>query len=49
MKKEEKATAIAELHEKFARAKIAVMTQCTGLQANHVMELRKQLRGAKAS
>ena len=48
MKKEEKATAIAELHEKFARAKIAVMTQCTGLQANHVMELRKQLRGAKA-
>jgi ribosomal protein L7/L12 len=48
MKKEEKATAIAELHEKFARAKIAVMTQCTGLEANHVMELRKQLRGAKA-
>lgn len=48
MKKEEKATAIAELHEKFARAKIAVMTECVGLEANHVAELRKQLRGAKA-
>ena len=48
MKKEEKATAIAELHEKFSRAKLAVMTECSGLQVNHVTELRRQLRGVKA-
>ncbi|MBA2252647.1 MAG: 50S ribosomal protein L7/L12 [Nitrospirales bacterium] len=48
MKKEEKATAIAELHEKFSRAKLAVMTECSGLEVNHVTELRRQLRGVKA-
>lgn len=48
MKKEEKATAVAELHEKFLRAKLAVMTECSGLPVNHVTELRKQLRGANA-
>ena len=48
MKKEEKATAVAELHEKFSRAKLAVMTECSGLSVNHITELRKQLRGAKA-
>jgi large subunit ribosomal protein L7/L12 len=48
MKKEEKATAVAELREKFARAKLAVMTECSGLEVNHVTELRKQLRAAKA-
>lgn len=48
MKKEEKATAIAELHEKFSRAKLAVMTECSGLEVNHVTALRRQLRGVKA-
>lgn len=48
MKKEEKATAVAELHEKFSRAKLAVMTECSGLPVNAITELRKQLRGAKA-
>ena len=48
MKKEEKATAIAELNEKFSRAKLAVMTECSGLEVNHITELRRQLRGAKA-
>jgi large subunit ribosomal protein L7/L12 len=48
MKKEEKATAIAELHEKFSRAKLAVMTECSGLEVKHVTELRRQLRGVKA-
>jgi large subunit ribosomal protein L7/L12 len=48
MKKEEKATAIAELNEKFARAKLAVMTECSGLEVNHITELRRQLRGVKA-
>jgi large subunit ribosomal protein L7/L12 len=48
MKKDEKATAVAELHEKFSRAKLAVMTECSGVEVNHITELRKQLRGAKA-
>jgi large subunit ribosomal protein L7/L12 len=48
MKKEEKSTAVAELHEKFSRAKLAVMTECSGLPVNQITELRKQLRGAKA-
>ncbi len=48
MNKEEKATAVVELHEKFSRAKLAVMTECSGLSVNDITELRKQLRGAKA-
>lgn len=48
MKKEQKTTAVAELHEKFSRAKLAVMTECVGLSVNQITELRKQLRGAKA-
>jgi large subunit ribosomal protein L7/L12 len=48
MKKEEKAASVAELHEKFSRAKLAVMTECSGLPVNDITELRKQLRGAKA-
>jgi large subunit ribosomal protein L7/L12 len=48
MKKEDKAAAVAELHEKFSRARVAVMAECTGLPVNQITELRKQLRGAKA-
>ena len=48
MKKEEKATAVADLAEKFGRARLAILTECVGLPVNQVTELRKQLRGAKA-
>ncbi len=48
MKKEEKVAAIAELAEKFGRARLAILTECVGLPVNQVTELRKQLRGAKA-
>jgi large subunit ribosomal protein L7/L12 len=48
MKKEDKAAAVAELHEKFSRARLAVMAECSGLPVNQVTELRKQLRSAKA-
>lgn len=48
MKKEEKATAVAELTEKFGRARLAILTECAGLPVNQVTELRRQLRGAKA-
>ncbi len=48
MKKEEKATAVADLAEKFGRARLAILTECVGLPVNQVTELRKQLRGARA-
>ncbi len=48
MKKEEKVAAVAELTEKFGRARLAILTECVGLPVNQVTELRKQLRGAKA-
>ncbi len=48
MKKDDKVTAVAELNEKFARARLAILTECTGLPVNHLTELRKQLRNVKA-
>jgi large subunit ribosomal protein L7/L12 len=48
MKKEEKATVVTELTERFSRARLAILTECVGLPVNQMTELRKQLRGAKA-
>ena len=48
MKKDETATAVAELTERFGRARLAIVTESARLSANQVTELRKQLRGAKA-
>lgn len=48
MKKEDKATAIAELTEKFGRARLAILTECAGMPVNQMTELRRQLRSAKA-
>ncbi len=48
MKREDKASAVAELHEKFTSAKLAILTECSGVEVNQISELRKQLRGAKA-
>lgn len=48
MNKDEKTTAVAELMETFARARLAIVTESAGLSVNQVTELRKQLRGAKA-
>ena len=48
MRKDLKAQTIEELRDKFSRARVAVLTECVGLQGNEVTELRRQLRGAKA-
>lgn len=48
MKKENKATAVADLHERFSRARLAVVTECVGMPVNQVTQLRHQLRDAKA-
>jgi large subunit ribosomal protein L7/L12 len=43
-----KEQAIVALHEKFSRARVAVLTETVGLTGNEVTELRRQLRGANA-
>jgi large subunit ribosomal protein L7/L12 len=48
MKKDEKATAVAELTERFSRARLAIVTESAKLSTNQVTQLRKQLRGANA-
>ena len=48
MRKDLKGPAIAELHEKFSRAKVALLTETIGLTSNEATELRRQLRGANA-
>jgi large subunit ribosomal protein L7/L12 len=48
MRKDLKGPAIAELHEKFSRARVALLTETVGLTSNEATELRRQLRGANA-
>jgi large subunit ribosomal protein L10 len=45
--REEKKAAIDELHEKFARAKTAVITGYSGINVEQISELRSKLRQAK--
>ena len=47
MNKEEKKEAIDELHEKFARAKTAVITGYSGINVEQITDLRAKLRKAK--
>ena len=47
MNKEEKKEAIDTLHEKFARAKTAVITGYSGINVEQITELRSKLRKAK--
>lgn len=47
MNKQEKKEAIDELHEKFARAKTAVITGYTGINVEQITDLRAKLRKSK--
>ena len=47
MRKEEKQDVIKELHEKFARAKSAVLTGYSGINVEQITELRSKLRQSK--
>ena len=47
MNKEEKKGTIDELHEKFVRAKSAVITGYSGINVEQITELRAKLREAK--
>jgi large subunit ribosomal protein L7/L12 len=48
MKKIDKNEAVATMHERFANARIAIVTECAGMPVNQVNDLRKRLRQAKA-
>jgi len=48
MKKTDKTEVVSTLHERFARARIAIVTECAGMPVNQVNELRKKLRQARA-
>lgn len=48
MKKEQKAGVVSDLHERFAKARLAVVTECGGMPVNQVTQLRHQLRGVQA-
>ena len=48
MKKEQKSAVVSDLHEKFARARLAVVTECGGMPVNQVTQLRHKLRDAQA-
>ncbi len=48
MKKEQKSVVVSDLHEKFSRARLAVVTECGGMPVNQVTALRHKLRDAQA-
>lgn len=48
MKKTDKIEVVSALHERFARARIAIVTECAGMPVNQVNDLRKKLRQAQA-
>ena len=48
LKKSEKAEIIADFHDRFAKAKIAVLTEYRGLGVEKMTDLRVKLRGVKA-
>ncbi len=47
MQKNEKQDVINELHDKFARAKTAILTGYSGINVEEITELRSRLRQAK--
>ena len=48
MKKTDKTEVVSTLHDRFARARIAIVTECAGMPVNQVNDLRKKLRQAQA-
>ena len=48
MQKEHKASVVTTMHEKFLRARVAIVAECSGMPVNQVTQLRKQLREAQA-
>ena len=49
MKKTDKSEVVSTLHDRFARARIAIVSECAGMPVNQVNNLRKKLRSAQAN
>ncbi len=47
MNKQEKNEAVSELHEKFARAKSAIITEYAGINVEQITDMRTKLRKAQ--
>ena len=47
MKKTDKTEVVSTLHDRFARARIAIVSECAGMPVNQVNDLRKKLRQAQ--
>jgi len=48
MKRDEKAKRVEVLHERFLKARVAILTSFTGLGMEELTQLRQRLRGVKA-
>ena len=48
MKREEKGKRVEELHERFSKAKVAILSSFTALSMEDLTLLRQKLRGVKA-
>lgn len=47
MKKTDKPEVVSTLHDRFARARIAIVSECAGMPVNQINDLRKKLRQAQ--
>src|SRR5438034_396584 len=48
MKREEKAKRVEELHERFSKATVAILSSFSALSMEELTQLRQKLRGVKA-
>jgi len=48
MKKTDKIAVVEKVHETFLGARLAIVTECSGVSVNQITDLRKQLRGTQA-
>jgi len=48
MKKTDKSAVVTEMHDRFLQARLAIVTECSGMPVNQIVQLRRQLRDAQA-
>lgn len=48
MRKDEKGQVITDLHDRFAKARVAILTEYSGLKVEEMRDLRMKLRGTGA-
>ena len=48
MKKTAKSEVVTVMHDRFLKARLAIVTECSNMPVNQISQLRRQLRGAQA-